>query len=675
MIIKQLDNGDIENINEVFADLVLQRKNLRGNRMNAPSGGINGPSSAAINRAMKDAGIEMASDDTDIIFNAFTFEDKHGSLELNVGHDHVESKDNKVFSWVAPTCVKVLAASPIDPCGVTSKTHFKLEKGRNHVLSATVEIWDETLAGVLEKKASAHESEAGQNRADAIENVLAIRDAKLQEDLSAARTTGIRDIVKSLQPSQVKLIQQPYNEPLRIQGGPGCGKTVVALHRLQYILHQDSEVNPKPKRVLVVGPTESYSNHMRSFVTRINPKSTTIDVRPSSYLIEKEWTWKAGVDSERQQVIKRQDTTFDLVAKALFNEIRVPTDNIELAGATIAVSEIVNWVGDVKRMNTYNQGRQSFLQTAERSLKEIGLKPAIVKGLIRKIGKDIWPAQKPGTFLRRLLASSDRLLDAAHPSMGAGDLQEIRRKDIKTEYFFSEADLNLLDYLEVLINGAKPYDFVLVDEAQDLTIGQCQVLAHLVKGGAITVVGDQAQSVFDDCAGSWSFLCNLLIPIPSKWQAVELTNTYRLPPSVTEFLNEENLPGLIDAQLSPLISVKQESGEFDQWIDRTDAINLFEIISDVIERHVSRWSVDERRTLAVIADSSEFEFVNEGMNAIGWEGVTFTPLQAKGLEFDTVIVVHPVVISQNPRRGLEKLFVSYSRASEALYLVGAALSD
>lgn len=92
----------------------------------------------------------------------------------------------------------------------------------------------------------------------------------LREQLLAPRTKSLTPVLSTLQPDQYELVSMPAMESVVIQGQPGTGKTIVASHRAAYLVNDETPPeNSLDGTVLVVGPTDGYSRHVREVINRL----------------------------------------------------------------------------------------------------------------------------------------------------------------------------------------------------------------------------------------------------------------------------------------------------------------------------------------------------------------------------------------------------------------------
>ena len=162
------------------------------------------------------------------------------SETLYVGKRRISDDDGEplVINWQAPAAEPFYRATFDEPVGVLRKRSYTTDK--NRVLD-----FDETVFADLAARVAALTS----NEHDGI------NDAVLR-DLDEDRTGEMRDIVQTIHASQYHLIRQPLDRLLIVQGGPGTGKSVVALHRVSWLLFNEeslkpSDVVPGPRRPAV----------------------------------------------------------------------------------------------------------------------------------------------------------------------------------------------------------------------------------------------------------------------------------------------------------------------------------------------------------------------------------------------------------------------------------------
>lgn len=139
-----------------------------------------------------------------------------------------------LIDWRAPAAEPFFAATHADPMGLAARRRYRWTSGR------ITDYWDEVFSGETDERAGleAH--------------------AAFLAGLGRSRTARMRDVLATLAAEQDRIIRADSSGPLMVDGGPGTGKTVVALHRAAYLLYADPQVDDRRGGVLVVGPHEPY---------------------------------------------------------------------------------------------------------------------------------------------------------------------------------------------------------------------------------------------------------------------------------------------------------------------------------------------------------------------------------------------------------------------------------
>ncbi|MBS43333.1 MAG: AAA family ATPase [Nocardioides sp.] len=148
--------------------------------------------------------------------------------------------DRLLVDWRTPAAEPWFAATHGDPRGLVSRRRYRWSAGR------VVDYWDE----VFDPDAVAAHAAALDDRSSFVAS------------LGEARTGRMRDVLGTLQADQDAIVRAGSRGALVVDGGPGTGKTVVALHRTAYLLHADPRVGRDRGGVLVLGPSRPYLHHV-----------------------------------------------------------------------------------------------------------------------------------------------------------------------------------------------------------------------------------------------------------------------------------------------------------------------------------------------------------------------------------------------------------------------------
>ena len=254
-------------------------------------------------------------------------------------------------------------------------------------------------------------------------------------------------------------------------------------------------------------------------------------------------------------------------------------------------------------------------------------------GLLTKFLDDVWPAPRPEQVVRQLLASRERLAEAADGVLDDDEQRVLRR----TRSGWSDADVPLLDEARALLLEVPRYGHVIVDEAQDLTPMQLRMIARRA-AGAFTLLGDVAQATGPVAYGSWN---DLLAQLPGGERA--------------EVRGASSMPTACRARSWPS-RFRSSSTSLRTWIRHSR-------IARAPSRHASSPRTSPLATayeeatqlaeaeglLAVIAPASLRGDPSEAPALFDDTRISvLTPREAKGMEFDHVIVVEPAA----DRRGV-----------------------
>jgi len=564
---------------------------------------------------------------------------------LYVGRRWVDDDDGTVVvNWQAPAARPFYTATPAEPHGVTLRRRFRTQ-GRK-----LTGISDEALDGSL---------------ADAATMV----DDFLLEELDRTRDDRMRDIVATIQADQYGLIAREPEPPLVIQGGPGTGKTAVGLHRASYLLFAH---RAEIRRVLVVGPNSVFMDYVSHVLPALGEES--VDQRAVAELVEDApvtvadpiKTERLKADLRLAEVVKRavelrsEGRPKELVVRFEGSFVGVEADEVaellEAARSELGLSAAAREgfrMSVLRRFYIDYSARLGGL--AVRAFDEI--ERALRKdGFLNRFLDTVWPAPRPEQVVRQLLSSRERLAAASEGILDAGEQGLLRR----ARSGWSSADLPLLDEARALLRGAPiQYGHVIVDEGQDLTPMQLRMIARRA-AGSFTILGDIAQATGPISYGRWEELLAFL-PGGDRAATEELRHAYRVPREIMSLA----LPLLEHIAPDVELPVAYRAGAEPPRIVHGDPPLT------VAYEEAARLAGDEG-LLAVIAPASLRGDVEEAPALFDDSRISvITPREAKGLEFDHVIVVEPALIVEEARggQGLRELYVALTRPTTTLVVV------
>ncbi len=290
-------------------------------------------------------------------------------------------------------------------------------------------------------------------------------DAALLAAVNAPRGEGMRDIVATIQAEQDEIIRHEHPGVLVIEGGPGTGKTVVALHRVAYLLYTQRE-RMERHGVLVVGPNPAFLHH----IGRVLPSLGETDVvfmTTGDFVPGKHVTAEDGPEVTR---LKGSLKMLDVLAAAVAERQRLPEEPlpIDLSDVTVRIdAETAEWARDEARKSglPHNEARVTFTDIVtyvltERAIARIGRGwlsrddrdewERLRKDLLKELAESetftdaldaLWPILTPESLLGSLYASPERLAEA-------GADQALLRADGEA---WTVSDMPLLDELVDLL--------------------------------------------------------------------------------------------------------------------------------------------------------------------------------------------------------------------------------
>ncbi|OKJ86973.1 hypothetical protein AMK32_06895 [Streptomyces sp. CB01883] len=508
----------------------------------------------------------------------------------------------------------------------------------------------------------------------------------LLDDLDLPRDGVMRDIVETVQREQLLLVAHERPGALVVQGGPGTGKTAVGLYRVMWLL--DNQYC-SADNVLVVGPHRGFLDYAGQVlpalgggdVTTLTLDSLLGSDRPASV---------AGSDNPEAVFLKGDDRMADVLRRAAEAHCRLTRARVSpLLTALEDDESVFRFVCDGR---TYEADADALLGIAREALRESG--PFNVRQAnfrLRLAGKlllsvpgaapeDILSSREVAAFIQRVwprlnaadvytrLLDSPKTLEAAAPLLTAEERSALRwSRPRKTSW--TTADLVCLDELEWLLNGSEDrriWAHIVVDEAQDLTPMQARALARRCPSGSMTILGDLAQASGPHDYRSWRELAGLLTA-GKAWTVEILQAGFRLPPEVAEFV--EPLARVAAPRMPVVRTVRPARG---QTVHVQQVSSLERLVGAVAARVAEITSVRDGRSTAVIVpvdDSLQARLRTALETAPGTTVQVLQPHEAKGVEFDHVVVVEPAVIAGATRSGLRGLYVALTRCTQSLSVV------
>jgi len=615
-----------------------------------------------------------------------------------------ESLEPLLVDWRAPAAEPFYRATPGQPEGVVLRRHLLCEGRR--LVAIDDEVFDEAALGDDQRRALRGE-------------------AALMAALQRRRTGRMADIVATIQAEQDQIIRSPLEGVLLVQGGPGTGKTAVALHRAAYLLYTHRE-RLSARGVLIVGPSSVFLRYIEQVLPALGETGAVLarvgDLfpgvagrRPESVVATEVKGRASMVDVLKRAVrtrqrILREDTIIGFGAAHLrvtphdsqlarrraratgrpHNQAKTVFDNV-LLDALIDQAEMK----DARLGRSAAQDRRREMRASLRRNREF-----------RALAYRLWPALTPMELLGDLLSERVLIRAAGKGRLSEDDVAAIHRPRDSGEDGWSAADIPLLDEAAELLGEIQrpgrrrrrtrqddddggpdtrtveemaradrtwTYGHVIVDEAQEVSPMAWRMLVRRCPQRSMTVVGDWAQRSVDWGARGWKGA--LGAAATERLRIAELTVNYRTPEEAMA------LAGRVLAEFDPELEAPSaiRSSGFVPWSLLAEPDALGDITAGVVAAEArtvgdGRIAVVVPQTLRpsvgeVLRRALPDQVAADSGSALDRPVAIFGVNDVKGLEFDSVIVIEPAAIIDASPRGANDLYVALTRTTNRLGLL------
>ncbi len=611
----------------------------------------------------------LSSLDTDVDGLSFGRLDAETGETWYVGRRHVEDErgDPVVVDWRAPVSTPFYRATAADPMELSRRRRFVMTK------RLVNDLFDEVFDDPDSVDAAHHGG---------------IPDPLLAE-LERSRTGEMRDIVATIAAEQDVVIRAELDTCLVVQGGPGTGKTAVGLHRAAFLLFEHRAVLDR-EGVLVVGPNPLFLRYIAQVLPSLGEaatRQTTIERLVGGRV--------RAADPAPVARLKGDPRMAEVLLRGARQHLRPPSEDLGISTpwgpvrlAAVDVTEAVDEI--VARGTAFAVGRTALRSRlrrmawlAHQDARGDAAAPADAWESAMRSNADlnaavarIWPSLSAPVLVRRLLSQKRALAAAAD---GLLDREEqavlLRRGAPKVDDEpWTVAELVLVDEAEAVLNGVgRTYGHVVVDEAQDLSAMELRAVARRCPSRSMTVLGDLAQATAPGAQTHWQdAVVHLGSPPTASIEELELG--YRVPKPILDVANRllpTVAPGIRAAR-----SVRLD-GPAPLIVEATPD-DLAVRVAEVAEAAATRWAsvgivVPEELVSAVegALQGLQVEFGDSRLGAMGDVVTVLEPPAAKGLEFDSVVVVEPARFLAEGALGGRLLYIALTRAVQELTIVHA----
>ncbi|WP_282702492.1 UvrD-helicase domain-containing protein [Streptomyces sp. CC219B] len=657
--------------------------------------------------------------------------DLSSGLTHHIGRIGLRTEDAErtpiLIDWRADVARPFYLATGHTPMGLRRRRHISTS-GR------TVTALHDEILDLGDQERTGHEDPSG--------------DAVLLAALNSARTGRMGDIVQTIQAEQDEIIRAPHRGVLVVEGGPGTGKTAVALHRAAYLLYEHRELLAK-RAVLIVGPNPAFLGYIGEVLPSLGEtgvllatvgelfpgvKATATDPREAAAVkgradmadvlaaVVRDWQSLPDpvIAIEHDREILMLDDGLVKVARERARAARLPHN----VAREHFEGHILNTLTDMvaERIGTDPYDGTNLLDPSDitQIRDELAENPEVWAAI-----DQLWPVLTPERLVADFLAdpvgylpdedaaairrpatrkwtvADVPLLDEAAELLGEDDrvarLRAERERETQIAYAQGVLDVSYAsrtyefedkedsdpegsevlsahdiidaerfaerheedDHRSAAERAAADrtwaFGHIIVDEAQELSPMAWRLLMRRCPTRSMTLVGDPAQTAEAAGVGSWA---GILEPyVEDRWEHTRLGVNYRTPAEIMELaaaVVRAERPGF-----EPPSSVRATGVR--PWVRATDDL------PGAVAKAVSELMPGEGR-LAVIAPRELHRRLAarlDGVTAGGVPDLTrsvvlLDPRQAKGLEFDSVLVVEP------GRYGTADLYVALTRATQRL---------
>jgi len=654
--------------------------------------------------------------------------DDTDDLTLYIGRIGLRNDDYdlKLIDWRAPAARPFYAATPGSPAGLIRRRHI-YTRGRT-VTGIDDEVFD--LDRLPERDRAGLSGEAA-----------------LISAVSSARTGRMADVVATIQAEQDRVIRSGLPGILVVQGGPGTGKTVAALHRAAFLLYTHRRALER-RGVLVIGPNSTFLRYISQVLPSLGETDVVLRTLGDLY---------PGVTAsdvrDPAAVIKGDERMVEVLRRAIRNTQYVPKTDITVRADGVSIPlrrEVILRARDRGRglNKPHNVARKLFVteilselaraesRVLDRPLEDEDLPDARERlwsepGVINAVN-GLWPTLTPVRLLALLYSDRDALQAAAGTVLTDAERKSLTRPGNPSAW--THADVPLLDELaemlgfdnseqraarralrrqeelearyaaEVLeITGIADlgmvdaetlaswnreggpvlttaeraeadrtwaYGHVIVDEAQELSAMAWRTVLRRVPSKSMTVVGDVAQTGSPAGTRSWRSMLDRFAR--GRWREERLTVNYRTPAEImvvaasvlASVAPDQEPPESVRAEGVPPRAVRCPS--------------LAACVAQVTRADLAEMGGPEGGRLAVIVPDARVAEVSAAVpEAISGDqpesldsiAALLTVTQAKGLEFDRVVLADPAGIMGQSANGGHDLYVAITRATHRLTVV------
>ncbi|TLS47080.1 AAA family ATPase [Streptomyces montanus] len=601
-----------------------------------------------------------------------------------------------LLDWRAPAAEPFFAATHANPMGLASRRRYRWTRGR------ISDYWDEVFT------------------ADGLEGHAALDDqSAFIASLGSNRSARMRDVLATIQADQDAIIRAGSRGALVVDGGPGTGKTVVALHRSAYLLHSDPRLGHRRGGVLFVGPHRPYLAYVADVLPSLGEEgvqtctlrdlvaegaAAAIETDPDVALLKSSanlveaietavrfyeeppdkgmtvtthWSdirlsaddWAVAFEAAepgtphneaRDQVWEELLTILvdkhdgDVSPDLLRKSLRQNRELLTAFNRAWPLLEAADLVGDLWSVPAYLRMCAPWLSPDEvRKLRREDAQAWTVSDLplldaARQRLGDPAAARRQRRHKAAVASERERMADVidnviAADHDGEGAVTMLRGKDLQ-DSLIDEAGLPTAE--PDLLAG--PFAHIVVDEAQELTDAEWQMLLLRCPSRSFTIVGDRAQARHG-FTESWQERLERIGF--DRIDLASLSINYRTPEEIM-------------AEAEPVIRTVLPDANVPTSIRSSDVPVVHGSVAD-LDSILDTWLVAHADGIACVIGTGD---IGEGTFRARSRVRSLTPELSKGLEFDLVVLIDPEEFGKGIEGAVDR-YVAMTRATQQLVIL------
>ncbi len=609
-----------------------------------------------------------------------------------------------LIDWRAPAAEPFFAATHANPMGLSSRRRYRWAGGRIN------DYWDEVFSP------------------DGLEGHAALDDqSAFIASLGSSRTPQMRDVLATIQADQDAIIRADSQGPLVVEGGPGTGKTVVALHRAAYLLYSDPRLGEGRGGLLFVGPHRPYLAYIADVlpslgeegvqtctvrdlvaegpaaasepdpeVARLKASADLVEaIEPAVRLYEEPPTQRLLVETDWGDVRltaadwaeafetpdpgtphnEARDQVWEALVSIAVDQLETDRDDADVSADLVrrvlrqdeelastfsrawTLVEAADLVGDLWSVPAYlrrcapwlTRDEVQTLQRADAQAWTVSDLP-LLDAARRRLGdpEASRRRRRRATAIAAERAYMDQVVDdlLQADDDGEGLVQALRQSRIR-EILVDEAALPSADPDQL----AGPFAHIIVDEAQELTDAEWQMLLRRCPSRSFTIVGDRAQARHG-FTETW----------PERLRRIGLDDVHL----ATLRINYRT-PAEVMAAAEPVIRAAFPDANVPISV-RSSGVAVVHGSTSDLGSVLDTWLATHPEGIACVIGARDIEL---GPSRTTSRVRSLTPETSKGLEFDLVVLVEPDAVGSvgTSVEGTVDRYVAMTRATQQLVIL------